>query len=204
MQTLEDVIAEVLSDLDRPDLIAVARNSARNVLYACHAISPFGRDIVEGAATAVTQATVSVLLPANFRKLSFIKPLDANSEQIQSISYMLKGAKPYVDYFGFIATTCTYNLQGGSCFIQHTPLAVPSYVQLVYYAYPTFTVDSETGAVSTDSWMLAYYSDYFKAKLAGKLAAMTSNNIMIQVSAQEAESALYRLLASELATLPEA
>lgn len=201
MQTLEQVIAEVLEELDRPDLIAVARKSARNVIFECHGMAAFQRDMVTSAQVAVTQQTISIALPANFRKLSHVKALDATLEPIDSLSYELKGAKPYLDYYNFVQTVNTYNLQGGACFVQHACVPLPDFVQLVYFAYPTFVVGAETSEVSTDSWLLTYYTEYVKYKLMYKMAALTNSTTMMQYAAQGAESSLYRILSSELHTL---
>ena len=80
-------------------------------------------------------------------------------------------------------------------------MPLPDFVQLVYFAYPTFVVGAETSEVSTDSWLLTYYTDYVKYKLMYKMAALTNSTTMMQYAAQGAESALYRILSSELHTL---
>lgn len=202
MQTLEQIIEDVVFDLDRPDLVQQCRNKLRNLIVECHAISDFHRDVILSEATTVTNPKVTISLPADFRKLSNIVALDDN-DSIINIDYCLKSIKPYTDYYGFIDTTNTYYLAGGAININHELGVVPPKIALQYYARPTFTV-ADDGTVSTTSWMLDSYGGLLKNKLIKDLAAKIGNTTAYNEANSQIQEQTLQLLVNEVNTLPMA
>jgi hypothetical protein len=196
MATLESIIEDVLADMDRPDLLSNARKNARQVLFECHAVAQFHHDIVAGASVTPVERVEAIPLPTNFRKLYNIVPKDGSGNELVII-YNQKQARPYVDEYGFADTVPTYNVGGGVCTLVHPmDMALPTSVQLMYYAFPTFTVAND-GTVSTDSWMLEYNEAYFKAKLLGKLAGFTGNEALKRMASADEAASLLTLLAAQ-------
>lgn len=204
-QTLEDVIAEVLELLDRPDLLSVARKRVRNVLKSCHASADFHRDLTAFAPVAVAPNTSEseLTLPDNFRKLYQVTGYGSDGVQLLT-PYRLRRAVPVQSYFGFVGADATYFLSGGLLVLNHIA-PVPTTTGFYYFKYPTFVVSTATetvGQVSTDSWILNQHSEAVLKGLLFELAKMVEHKVYSQSAGAEYQQALYNMLTIELVELP--
>lgn len=173
MYTLEELIADVLDRMVRPDLLPSARKLSRSVLFNAHALSDFHRDIVRTATTAVSGDATSIALPSNYRKLHGVLSYDVNGTRL-NVKYTPAVLGQPESYFGVSGLQASYYLIGGACSLKHS-YPLPFSVQLEYYALPAFT-QALDGSVSTDSWMLDAHYEYVVLALMYQLAAVVTNN----------------------------
>lgn len=204
-QTLEEVIAEVLELLDRPDLLSLARKRVRNVLKSCHASADFHRDLVAFAPVAVASGdtTSELTLPENFRKLYQVVGYGSDGEQLLT-PYELRRAVPARTYFGFVGATANYFLSGGLLALTHIA-PVPTTVGFYYFKYPTYVVSTATetvGQVSSDSWVLSFYPEAIVKGLLTELAKAVEHKVYTSTAPADYSQALYTMLTSELVELP--
>lgn len=204
-QTLEEIIAEVLELLDRPDLLAIARKRARNVLKSCHASADFHRDLVATTPVAISSGSTDseLTLPDNFRILYQVVGYGSDGTQLDT-PYVLRRAVPVRSYFGFIGGNATYFLSGGLLVLKHIA-PVPTTVGYYYFKYPTFVVstDPETlNQVSSDSWILNQHSEVVLKGLLFELAKLVEHKVFMQTASAEYSQGLYNLLTLELVELP--
>lgn len=192
--TLEEIIANTLDLLDRPDLLRVCRVKARDVLYAGHALADFHRDIERTALTTAEERTV-IALPSNFRKERAVVAYGEDGAELP-YQYNKKGVTPYIGYTGFVDNGFKYYLSGGSMHIQHYADLIPTSVAFYYYKVPSFSVNTETQAVSTDSWLVAQES-YLTAAFFAEVCRLTGSNLL-GVARADLAAAVQSLAASEL------
>lgn len=204
-QTLEEVIAEVIELLDRPDLLGIARKRVRNVLKSCHASADFHRDLVAVTPQAISgsSTTSSFDLPENFRKLYQAVGYGSDGT-VLTTAYALKRALPARSYFGFVQSTATYFLSNGQLVLDHIA-PIPATAGYYYFKYPTFVVSQATetlGQVSTDSWVLDNNAEAVMKGLLYELAKAVEHKMYAQTAGAEYQQALYTMLTSELVEIP--
>jgi len=173
MDTLEDLIADVLDRMVRPDLLPMARKVARSVLFNLHATSDFHRDLVRTAAEPVTSDTTAIALPQAFRKLHGVLGFDATGKRITGLSYTPAKLEVRDSYFGVTNLQAGYYLIGGSVKLLHC-YPLPYQVQLEYFAFPAYTLGLD-GTVTTDSWMLGSAYELVALSLLFALSAHVAN-----------------------------
>lgn len=203
MATLEEVIDDVLLYIDRPDLLDVARRNAREVLYKCHRIEDFGRDLVHDTAVSVgaNNASTSITLPANFRKLAGIVGLGDTGFQLDGYAPTVAGVAAPLQYAGLRPSEDRYRIAGSQLTVLHYSLVRPAQIQLAYYAYPTVTV-AEDGSVTSDSWLLTSYDDVVKWRMCMQLQGLADDKRVATATAFFNESRS-GLIANEAVDLPE-
>lgn len=204
-KTLEEVIAEVLELLDRPDLLSLARKRVRNVLKSCHASADFHRDLVAFAPVAVAPNTSEseLTLPDNFRKLYQVTGFGSDGVQLTT-PYVLRRAVPVRSYFGFVGGEATYFLRGGLLVLSHIA-PVPTTTGFYYFKYPTFVVSTAPeplAQVSTDSWILNQHTEAVLKGLLFELAKTVEHKVFMQSAGADYQQALYNMLTIELVELP--
>lgn len=203
MATLEEVIDDALLYLDRPDLLDVARRSAREVLYKCHRIEDFSRDVSYSTAENVsaTDATTTLTLPADFRKLVGVIGLGDTGLPLDAYAPKLAGVAAPMSYAGLRPSEDRYRIAGSQLTVLHYSLIRPTQVQLAYYAYPSFTVAGD-GSVSSNSWMLESFDDVVRWRLCMQLQGLADDKRVSTATAFFNESR-NGLIANEAVDLPE-
>ena len=204
-QTLEEVIAEVLELLDRPDLLAIARKRVRNVLKSCHAYADFHRDLVTVTPVAVASGDTSstLELPDDFRKLYQVVAYGTDGEQLVA-PYALRRALPVQSYFGFTGVQANYFLSGGQLILNHIA-PVPNTVSYYYFKYPSFSVSTQPetlAQVTSDSWVLNQYTEAVLKGLLFELAKAVEHKLYVQSAGSDYQQALYTMLTNELVEIP--
>jgi len=170
------------------------------LLFSCHALADFGRDLAESEIVEVVIdqtknfVQVEIPLPANFRKLRRIVALDSDENEIISQwEFEKRTVRPPTDYFD-AAVPATYTLVGGVLRIEFRSCLVPPFLRLLYYAYPEFTLTPEgnSAVVTSTSWILDNHPqlllNYAIAWIAGMSEA--GNKAAIDAQLQESKMAL--------------
>lgn len=204
MATLEELISDALEFLDRPDLLDVARRSATEVLYKCHRSGDYSRDLVFGAAEAVSTdaASTQLTLPDRYRKLAGIAAVGSSGLPLQGYVPSAVGIAAPIGYAGLRPSTDCYRIAGNQLTLFHYQLIRPASVQLAYFSYPTVTV-AEGGAVSTDSWMCTLYEDAVRWRFVLQLVSLTDDKAIQNTAASQYAESISQLQANELVDLPE-
>jgi len=181
MSTVEEVISEACSMLNRPDLRPDMRVRARNILNKLHAAVDFERDIVQGVETALDSAGAATLSMGALVRKPFGIAVRNTDNVSYSQQFILRGVQPPRSYFGFTQQAPTYYIAGGAVFIQCV-YPFPSSVRLDTLNFPAWTVN-EDGTVESTSWILDNHSDVLMYKLLSELAVSVEHKTLMQTAA---------------------
>mgnify|MGYP000184380254 CR=1 FL=1 len=204
MATLEELIADVLLFVDRPDLLDVARRSATEVLFKCHRSGDYSRDLTITADEPVDESasTTVLTLPDLYRKLAGIEGGTSAGLPLYGYAPKVVGIAPPIGYAGLRDTNDRYRIAGNQLTIFHYQSVRPAVIRLAYFAYPTVTTAVD-GTVSTTSWLLSNYRDVVTWRFVLQLASLIDDKAMQQTASAQYTESLSQLLASELVDLPE-
>jgi len=169
------IIAQVLDNLERPDLESLAISRFRPALRAAHNVEIFRRDLVSESFLlsdyVVLDGKVTLDVPERFRKL--IRVYTTNAAGVVDKEFKDLGSKiEYKTYFGFQIQQ-TYNIFGSSLNVNGISTDA-THAVLEFARFPSFEQD-ESDEWVTDSWIAIEAPEVIEAYLQHQLAMMTED-----------------------------
>lgn len=160
MATLEQAIASAIDELDRPDALTLARAKAIAALQICHGSHKFQKDItVTDDISIGTNSVTTIALPSRFRTYHALAAYGTEGDELQ-IEAKPKIIGRLTDEFGCIPLL-QYLVAGGALTLYIGSGYPIDHCKMYYYQLPQVTTDAGTGEVSSDSWILTDYEQFF-------------------------------------------
>jgi hypothetical protein len=200
--TPSEIISEVLSDLERPDMASKALAKFYQSLQSAHKVERLRRDL----------RTVYITNPSinNSRMTFVVTEVTPRSREIRSVNLysgfseptpgqvipdenkLIYLYQPFIDiadaltatdYYGFKYPT-TFSLMGALGTLKGVDTSTTC-VEINYLAFPTFVESPVTGEYETDSWIADEFPQLIKAYLKWAIATVIDSQSLIQSAVSE-------------------
>lgn len=192
--TPAEIVAQVLDNLERPDLESMAYANLNSALKSAHGIEVFMRDLVELpfdlSAYAVVSGAVGIPLPTRLRKILRIYTTDSAGAVVDETFIPKLNSVPRLkNYFGFTIEN-TYSVFGNTLNVKGMS-ANAANLNVQYAGYPELTFDALTSIWATDSWIAVEHPEIIIAYLQHRLATLVEDQN--QVASAEKFIGLHRV-----------
>lgn len=172
--TPQEMMDQVISVLERPDLASLAVTRFPQALRSAHSVEYTRRDLTNKtwliSSLAVLDGKVGVTIPARMRKIHRLYTRDAAGVLVEEFQDLQNKAE-LTSYFGFKILQ-TYNIFGIN--LNVAGISASAYqLRIEYFQFPTWT--QEAGVWTTNSWIADSHPELIMAYLQHQLALITED-----------------------------